>query len=124
MAGFLPDLFSRWGKKGTSHLVTIIFFARVHYDAEEVAFLEKYDLTRGLIKDYSGRWCKDFFRVAIDFERRTDWNQALAQIKQVLEKCQKDITLDFHLDQMKDKGHEVEDKRIMGRWSFVGDPRG
>ena len=117
--GFLPELFKRWTKKATSHLVTIIFFARVHYDADEVAYLQRHDLTLGLTKDYQGRWCKDFFRVAVDFERRSDWNQSLTEIKQRLEQSEYEILLDFHLAQLKEKGYETEEKRIVGQWSFV-----
>jgi hypothetical protein len=71
----------------------------------------------GLIKDYSGRWCKDFFRVVIDFERRSDWHLALGDIKRRLVESEKDILMGYHLGFM---GEHPEDKtRIMGRWSFV-----
>ncbi|ORY27432.1 hypothetical protein BCR39DRAFT_538001 [Naematelia encephala] len=116
--GFLPELFARWASKGASHLVTIIFFARVHYNAEEVDYLQKHDLGVGLIKDYAGRWCKDYFRVAIDFERRSDWNQALAEIKRTLEGCEREILMSFHLDRLKEEAGE-EQKRILGSWSFA-----
>lgn len=119
MKGFLPELFTRWAKMGTSHLVTIILFARVHYDEEEVAYMRKQDLTLGLTKDYQGRWCKDFFRVAVDFERRSDWNQSLGEIKQRLERSEREILLDFHLAQLREQSREAEEKRIVGRWSFV-----
>lgn len=117
--GLLPDLFSRWQKKGTSHLVTVILFARIHYTADEVAYLREHNLTLGLTKDYAGRWCKDFFRVVIDFERRSDWNLALGEIKQALERSEREILLQFHLDQLRGTEHDNEEKRIVGRWSFV-----
>ena len=115
--GFLPELFARWSKKGTSHLVTIILFARVYYDPDEVIYLTENNLTVGLTKDYAGRLCKDFFRVAIDFERRNDWSQALGEIKHRLEQSEQETLLDFHLAQLKGK---VGQRRIMGQWSFVG----
>jgi len=119
--GFLPDLFSKWAKKSASHLVSIILFARLHYDEEEVAFMEKHDLTAGLIKDYAGKWCKDFFRVVIDFERRSDWSQALPEIKLALERTEKEILLDYHLGLLASKGKDRPDekKQILGSWSFV-----
>jgi hypothetical protein len=121
MPGLLPELFGRWHTKGTSHLVTIILFARIHYDADEVAYMNEHNITLGLTKDYAGRWCKDFFRVVIDFERRTDWNQALGEIKLALERSEREIMLDFHLDLLKGREHDFEEKRIVGKWSFVSD---
>ena len=111
--GFLPELFARWGSKSTSHLVTVIYFARIYYDAEEVAYMEQHDLLTGLSKDYAGRACKDFFRVAIDFERRSDWNIALSEIKQSLERCEREIIADAHLPKT---GCQT---RILGKWSFA-----
>jgi hypothetical protein len=108
MIGFLPELFNRWTNQSNSHLVTIILFGRVYYNPEEVTYLEQHNLQLGLIKDYAGRPCKDYFRVVIDFERRNDWHMALAEIKQRLEKSEKEILMDHH-----GLG------RIMGRWSFV-----
>jgi hypothetical protein len=101
--------------------VTIILFARVHYDADEVAYMERHGLTQGLTKDYANRWCKDFFRVAIDFERRPDWSQALPEIKRRLEKSEREILLDYHLLMMGERRREDEDqeRRILGCWSFV-----
>lgn len=82
--------------------------------------MEKNDLSLGLTRDYAGRWCKDFFRVVIDFERRTDWSQALPEIKKRLERSEREILLDFHLGLMDAQGKaEGEQKRIIGRWSFV-----
>ena len=118
--GFLPELFARWNEKGASHLVTIILFARVHYTDEEVAYLEENDITLGLSKDYSGRWSKDFFRVVVDFERRTDWNLALTEIKRRVDRSEREILLDFHLAELERQhpGTQVK-KRVVGQWSFV-----
>jgi len=118
--GFLPEVFARWNDKGATHLVTIVLFARVHYTDEEVGYLEENDLTLGLIKDYAGRWCKDFFRVIIDFERRTDWNLALAEIKRRIERSEREILLDVNLAEM-EKQHpdSTAQKRVVGKWSFV-----
>nr|XP_031862950.1 uncharacterized protein CI109_001425 [Kwoniella shandongensis]KAA5530022.1 hypothetical protein CI109_001425 [Kwoniella shandongensis] len=117
--GYLPELFARWADKGTSHVVTIIFFARIYYDDEEVEYLRKHDLTEVLMQDFSGRWCKDFFKVAIDLERRNDWAQALPEIKKQLEKSEQEILLDYHLGQLSGKGEDGEEVKIVGRWSFA-----
>jgi hypothetical protein len=114
-------LFQRWTKQSNSHLVTIILFGRIYYNPDETTYLQEHDLTLGLVKDYSGRWCKDFFRVIIDFERRSDWHLALAEIKQTLEKTEKEILMNFHLGLLGDR-HVEDKKRIVGRWSYVGLP--
>lgn len=119
--GFLPDLFQRWTSIGASHLVTIILFARVYYTEEEVSYLESLDLTLGLMKDYHGRWCKDFFHVLYDFERKGDWMPALVEIKKRMERSEREILLDFQLSQLhgQDHPHAGAKKRIVGRWSFA-----
>jgi len=89
-----------------------------------VEYLERNDLGLGLIKDHSGRWCKDFFRVIVDFERRTDWNYALAEIKRRLERSEKEILLEFHLMLLNQKHPNTREKRrIVGKWSFVSGRR-
>lgn len=125
MVGFLPDLFARWGKSSASHLVTIILFGRIMYLPASVTYMEEHDLTMGLHKDSNGKWCKDFFRVVFDFERRTDWVQALPEIKQRLERSEKEMLMDFHLGLLEGReGNEMVQKRIMGHWSFVSDTWG
>ncbi|WVW80120.1 hypothetical protein I302_102095 [Kwoniella bestiolae CBS 10118] len=117
--GYLPDLFARWSEKGTSHVVTIIFFARIYYDEEDVAYLKKHDLAGSLIKDFSGRPCKDFFKVAVDLERRSDWTQALPEIKKQLERSEKELLLDYHFQLMGGKSYTGDQVKIVGRWSFA-----
>lgn len=82
-------------------------------------YLEKHDLTMGLITDCQGRPCKDFYRVVLDFVRRSDWSLALAEIKEFLERSEKEILLDFHLGMMSEEALRGEQRRILGRWSFV-----
>lgn len=76
-------------------------------------------ITAGLMQDYAGKWCKDFYKVAIDFERKTDWGQSLGEIKKYLERSEKEILLEYHLGQLKGKDHEGDEKRIIGKWSFA-----
>lgn len=84
--------------------------------------MHQHGITVGLIKDYAGKWCKDFYKVAIDFERKTDWGQSLGEIKKYLERSEKEILLEYHLGQLKGKAHEGDQKRILGKWSFVRPP--
>ena len=76
-------------------------------------------ISDNLIKDHSGKWCKDFYKVAIDFERKSDWSGSLGQIKKYLERSEKEILLEYHLGQLKGQDHEGDEKRILGKWSFV-----
>lgn len=99
--------------------MTVIFFARIYYDDDEVAYMRRHDMSSSLIKDCSGKWCKDFFKVAIDLERRNDWTQALPEIKKQLDQCEKEILLDYHLNVLKAENDDQEQRRIIGRWSFV-----
>ncbi|WVQ93412.1 hypothetical protein IAU59_000483 [Kwoniella sp. CBS 9459] len=117
--GYLPDLFSRWAEKGTSHVVTIIYFARIYYDDNDVEYLKKHDMSGSLIQDYSGRWCKDFFKVAIDLERRNNWSEALPDIKKQLERSEKEILLDYHFQLLGGKKYDGDGIKIVGRWSFA-----
>jgi hypothetical protein len=119
MIGFLPELFAKWAKKSASHLVTIILFSRIHYSEEEVEYMRQHNIANTLIKDYSGKWCKDFYKVAIDFERKTDWSGSLGEIKKYLERSEKEILLEYHLKELEGKAHEGDQKRIIGKWSFV-----
>lgn len=38
---FLPELFSRWEKKGTNHIVSIVLFSRIIYDKDEVDIVDR-----------------------------------------------------------------------------------
>lgn len=117
--GYLPELFARWADKGTSHVVTIIFFARIFYRDDEVEYLRKHDMVDMLSQDYSGQWYKDFFKVAVDLERRNDWMSSLPEIKRQLERSEREILLDYHLGLLKAKGAAEEEIKIVGKWCFA-----
>jgi len=53
--GFLPELFSRWARLKTNHVVTIILFSRVCYDQAELERVEGplyHDKDFGTYKDF------------------------------------------------------------------------
>jgi hypothetical protein len=83
--------------------------------------MNMHKLTVGLMKDHHGRWCKDFFRVAIDFERKGDWLPMLADIKKQFERSEREVLLDFHVSELtaEEGKAPTEDIRILGRWSFA-----
>ncbi|BEJ00902.1 hypothetical protein CcaverHIS631_0507590 [Cutaneotrichosporon cavernicola] len=117
--GFLPELFQRWTAIGASHLVTLVLFARAFYDDEDVKYMENNEASLGLMKDFRGRWCKDFYRVVMDFERRSDWLTALPDVKKAIQRAEREVFLEFNLGQMAGKGHDGECKRVIGWWSYA-----
>nr|ODN85129.1 vacuolar membrane-associated protein IML1 [Cryptococcus depauperatus CBS 7841] len=117
--GYLPELFARWEDKATSHVVTIIFFARILYNDEEVEYLRKHNIADVLSQDHSGQWYKDFFKVGVDLERRNDWMSSLPEIKKQLERSEREVLLDYHLNLLRQKGVVEQEIRIVGRWSFA-----
>jgi len=98
---FLPELFSRWEKKGTNHIVSIVLFSRIIYDKEEVDIVDRplmvYDPTHT-----EDRWT-DVYKVGltgqsnaptdihksdcyasqviVDLETSMDWSQALHSLR-------------------------------------------
>jgi hypothetical protein len=74
--GFLPDLFTRWKEVGTNHVVSIVLFARVLVEDSLVPF-QSNNVGGGLQRDIYGRFCRDFYRVIVDWESRQDWNPML-----------------------------------------------
>lgn len=83
--------------------------------------MQKNDITLGLMKDYRGRWCKDFYRVVMDFERRSDWLTALPEVKRAIQRAEREVFLEFNLAQMQmaGKDRDGENKRVIGWWSYA-----
>ncbi|KAJ3320168.1 vacuolar membrane-associated protein iml1 [Boothiomyces sp. JEL0866] len=54
--GFLPELFARWKKIGTNHIVSIVLFARIQYPQEPT------NMSQTFHRDANGRYCRDFYR--------------------------------------------------------------
>lgn len=81
--------------------------------------MERNDCTLGLMKDHEGRYCKDFFRVVVDFERKADWTSSLAEIKETIQQAEKEVFLMFNIHQMPEERANVEQKRVIGHWSFA-----
>jgi hypothetical protein len=85
--GFLPDLFDQWRRVGTNHAVSIILFTRVIYTPGEAPI---HDPTV-VRNDQTGNYTKDFYRVVIDFDSRSDWNTVLVQLKKDFSNYVKDV---------------------------------
>lgn len=96
--GFLPELFERWKTGGTNHIVSIILFARVFYNEVEPETPDKVDnlspndtSIHSLSRDASGRLFRDFYRVLIDWEVRSDWGTVLVPLRKRFMQFQKEI---------------------------------
>ncbi|KAI9141406.1 hypothetical protein BKA69DRAFT_1138976, partial [Paraphysoderma sedebokerense] len=85
--GFLPELFRRWKKLGSNHVVSLILFSRVFYDGSEMTATDIYN------QDDQGRIFRDFYKVISDWESKSDWSPILAALKKECSLFRKDILL-------------------------------
>jgi DEP domain-containing protein 5 len=77
--GYLPQLFEKWRVTGARHLVTIVLFARVYKDKEDIMFDEN-------AKPYD-----DYFKTVVDNSASSEWAETLLQLKREFLKIQKEI---------------------------------
>ena len=77
--GYLPQLFEKWRLTEARHLVTIVLFARVYKDKEDIVFDEN-------AKPYD-----DYFKTVVDNTASSDWAETLLQLKREFLKVQKEI---------------------------------
>jgi hypothetical protein len=112
--GFFTELFQRWKDLSTNHVVSIVLFSRVYYDEAEV-------LSNGLVyedeslKQIKRRWYKDFYKVIVDWETRSDWTSALRLLKEELTQYQLNILL---REKKKQDGDETY-KILLGKNSYA-----
>ncbi|KAJ1555271.1 vacuolar membrane-associated protein iml1 [Nowakowskiella sp. JEL0078] len=85
--GFLPDLFSRWKQLDTNHIVSIVLFSRVIYSDN----VNSDDENDGKLHDHENQSFRDFYRVVVDWETRTDWGQVLVPLKQEFLRFRSDV---------------------------------
>jgi len=87
LTGFFPTLFKKWNERNTNHVVSIILFSRIFYNHID----EAPENDNAILYDSNNRPYKDFYRVVIDFETRTDWSSVLTILKREFVQFQKDI---------------------------------
>ena len=80
--GFLPQLFSKWKEVPCTHVLSIVLFARVHYNEKQDGVSDR---------DSSGRFYKDFYKVVVDNEFKSDWFPILRQLKRNFLNFNRDI---------------------------------
>ncbi|KAI9032760.1 hypothetical protein CLU79DRAFT_830598 [Phycomyces nitens] len=81
---FLPQLFQRWKDMGTNHVVSIVLFTRVFYDADD-------PLDDMVNKGEDGRFYKDFYKVLADWETTDDWMCIIGPLKKEQLKFQQQV---------------------------------
>lgn len=88
LQGFIPELLRRWRAVPTNHILTVILFARVHYDESELHMLEG-----PIRKDWRGRHYIDYYKVVVDLESNCNWDAVMTTLKEEFFRFQHDILL-------------------------------
>ena len=111
--GFLPALFKRWASLKVKHLVSIVLFARVEYDAGLAT-----DLANEALEDdfYTGyqpfgnkKPYKDFYRVVVSDMASGEWTTILHQLKKEFNRFRRDFSLHHQKGQTCDDENEGEE---------------
>ncbi|CAL5875000.1 uncharacterized protein PFLUO_LOCUS9303 [Penicillium psychrofluorescens] len=92
--GFLPELFKRWASSEAKHLVTIVLFTRVEYDASVIPSLSK--LSSGNLKSSSSVNnvpTRDFYRVVVNDMASGHWTTILDELKKDFRSFLRDVSM-------------------------------
>ncbi|KAI8613277.1 hypothetical protein BC830DRAFT_1193049 [Chytriomyces sp. MP71] len=98
--GFLPNLFLVWKKAATNHVVSIVLFSRIYYITKEGGVNSSINFnaetnTEADLSDFSvdmmGNTYRDFYRVVVDWETRSDWADVLVPLKREFVRFEKDV---------------------------------
>ncbi|KAI0390378.1 hypothetical protein F5Y17DRAFT_67272 [Xylariaceae sp. FL0594] len=103
--GFLPALFKKWATLQVKHLISIVLFARVEYDAGLTTDLANTTLHdnyyTGFQTSGSKRPYKDFYRVVVSEISSGEWTKILDQLKKEFNVFRRDINI-HHRQAMSD----------------------
>ncbi|KAI9373581.1 hypothetical protein BJX61DRAFT_502326 [Aspergillus egyptiacus] len=92
--GFLPELFKRWANADAKHLVTIVLFTRVEYDASANGIwstLSSENLRNTFNLDHS--LTRDFYRVAVNDMASGHWTTILDELKKDFRTFLRDVSI-------------------------------
>ncbi|KAI0431037.1 vacuolar membrane-associated protein iml-1 [Xylaria sp. FL1042] len=110
--GFLPALFKKWTMLQVKHLVSIVLFARVEYDAgltTDLANTALHDTYyTGFQTSGSKRPYKDFYRVVVSEISSGEWTKILDQLKKEFNVFRRDINT-HHREAMSNEMEIPED---------------
>ncbi|CAD6888971.1 unnamed protein product [Tilletia laevis] len=97
LTGFMPALLRRWRTADTNHVISVILFARVFYDPDEVDMLRRRQERDAhavpIREDVKGRFYADYFKVVLDLESHPDWGAVMETLKEEFFRFQHDILL-------------------------------
>ncbi|CAJ0842767.1 11355_t:CDS:10, partial [Entrophospora sp. SA101] len=91
--GFFTELFHNWKLLGTNHVISIVLFSRIFYDNDDLENDPNLKDDPSLRVDYESRYCKDFYKVIVDWETKSDWSTTLVSLKEELLRYQRNILL-------------------------------
>jgi hypothetical protein len=119
VSGFLPDLFKRWLRINARHLVTIILFTRMQYDAGTSSELPEGTTSNTLSEPTSGTF-RDYYRVVVSDMASGDWINILYQLKKEFRTFLREVSLvrkpsDHVIDGEESSASSVSDAVVAGR---------
>jgi hypothetical protein len=95
--GFLPALFKKWASLKAKHLVSIVLFTRVEYDAgltsELSTSIHDSAYHTGIQVDGNKKPYKDFYRVVVSEMASGSWTTILYQLKREFKFFRRDISM-------------------------------
>lgn len=90
--GFLPELFKRWVNSDAKHLVTIVLFTRVEYDAASLADPNTQP-QENLGSGPNGAPFRDFYRVVVNDMASGHWTTILDELKKNFRTFLRDVSI-------------------------------
>ncbi|KAE8144780.1 hypothetical protein BDV25DRAFT_86115 [Aspergillus avenaceus] len=90
--GFLPELFKRWANSDARHLVTIVLFTRVEYDASAIASSNLNLEGLGTFDPNHGP-TRDFYRVVVNDMASGHWTTILDELKKDFRTFLRDVSI-------------------------------
>lgn len=93
LSGFLPEIDRRWKSVPSNHVVSVIVFARVHYDVSELHMLQEYELPLRQEEGGKRRWYIDYYKVLVDLESDCNWANVLTLLKEEFFRFSHDVLL-------------------------------
>ncbi|KAJ5320933.1 Vacuolar membrane-associated protein iml1 [Penicillium atrosanguineum] len=91
--GFLPELFKRWVNSDAKHLVTIVLFTRVEYDASIHSSLAKLNAGTQNAGDPNHVPTRDFYRVVVNDMASGHWTTILDELKKNFRTFLRDVSI-------------------------------
>jgi Protein of unknown function (DUF3608). len=91
--GFLPELFKRWANSDAKHLVTIVLFTRVEYDASIHSSLAKLNAGTKNVGGPNNVPTRDFYRVVVNDMASGHWTTILDELKKNFRTFLRDVSI-------------------------------